>query len=94
METVLKTAGIILGSLLVMSLGLRSWRWTRPSCGCRRLQFVGLASEWSAEWVESRFPEGHCGACGRYAFRRAGVVGRWEPARHAEPGATPDRGRT
>ncbi len=85
MEAVLTTTGFILGSLLLALLGLRSWRWRCPNCGRRRLRFVGLASEWSPDWVESRFPEGQCGACGRPAIRRAGPFGRWEAARHAEP---------
>ena len=60
MDAVLTAAGIIAGALLVTALVLRSWRWRCPTCGRRRLRFVGLASEWSAGWVESPFPEGRC----------------------------------
>jgi hypothetical protein len=93
MGAVFTTVGVVLASLLALSLSSRLWRWRCPSCRRRRLRFVGLASEWSAGWVESRFPEGQCGACGRWAVCRAGLLGRWEPARQAEQCVAPDPGR-
>ena len=76
---------VVAAALLMLSLLAKVCRGRCPNYGRRRLRFVGLASEWSTECVESRFPEVQCGACGRNAVCRAGLLGRWEPARHAEP---------
>jgi hypothetical protein len=93
MYSALTVVAIGVGVLLVGWLYMRLWRWRCPACGRRQLRFAGTASEWSSEWVESRFWEARCGGCGRYAVQRSGLFGRWEPARHAEPGAAPDPAR-
>ena len=70
---------LVVTVLLAVRLWVAVWRWRCPSCGRPRLRYVGLASEWSAEYAERRFPEAQCGGCGRAAVCRTGLWGHWEP---------------
>lgn len=84
MHPALNVVAVGFGALLACWLYMRLWRWRCPICRRRRLRFVGTASEWSSEMVESRYWTAKCGACGRYAAQRSGLFGGWQPARRLE----------
>lgn len=73
----IETLAVGIGVLLALSVIAFRWPWRCLGCGKRRLRFVGMASEWSANFVESRFPEGRCESCGGTFVRRGGLLGRW-----------------
>ena len=82
MRAILTIVLVCVGFLLGGPLYLRFWRWRCPGCAQRRLRSIGTASQWSAEWVETRYWEGQCGHCGGYAVRRMELLASWVLRRH------------